>query len=239
MRDRRAGARSRAAPVMRRSVARRSMRAPARAARVRRCRSSGSGRRRRASIALVCASSSAVIVAKSFACSTSRAEKVCAASRSMSWSSSGTGGAACGCSACARREGSGGGSSFSPKRPSTRRQLLRHHPLEQPRILPEEVECLLEERQMLLLGHEHRGERRAEIVALRDAHRFHRGERVDHLGGAERQARACATAARSAGRSRRDARAAAARLTPRRPPAPRPRCAPPLPAATRRCRPGT
>ena len=102
------GVRSRAAPVMRRSVVRRSMRAPARdrtrAALRQLAAAAGAGAR--ASPWPVPARPT-VIVAKSFVCSTSRAENVCAASRSMSSSSSSGGARLAGCSACARRDGSG------------------------------------------------------------------------------------------------------------------------------------
>ena len=53
--------------------------------------------------------------------------------------------------------------------------------LEQPRIAPEEVERLVEQREMLVPRHEHRGERRAEVGAVVDADRLDRGQRVEHL----------------------------------------------------------
>src|SRR6185437_2222998 len=69
------------------------------------------------------------------------------------------------------------------------RQQRRHHLLEEPRVAPEELERLLEDRQLLAPGNENRRERLAEIGAIRDADGVDGRERVDHLRGTERQAR--------------------------------------------------
>jgi hypothetical protein len=68
-------------------------------------------------------------------------------------------------------------------------QQCGEHLFEQARIAPEEVERLLEQHEMLALGHDDGSERLAEIVAVVDADRLDGRERVEHLGGAYRQTR--------------------------------------------------
>src|SRR5438034_478897 len=103
---------------MPRIVARKSMARPRAAARVRRMAISGSGSLSSASICLTSINSSAVIVAKSFFCSTSRAENVNAASNSISRISESSSGFGDWISACASRAGICGVWT-SPNRPCT------------------------------------------------------------------------------------------------------------------------
>ncbi len=153
---------------MPRSVARRSIRAPARR------RHGAPHRQSRAAAAAAArasrgpaASSSAVIVAKVLLLQDlarrereRRVELDLVARRARRFGFSG------GSIACASRAGISGRRSGSPVRAMRRRQQRRDHLLQQLRIAPEEIERLLEQRQVLAPRHEHRGERRAEVVAV-------------------------------------------------------------------------
>ena len=105
-----------AAPTLRRSVARMSIDRPRAEATVLRTGSSGSGSLIRRSSAFTSANSSTLMVAKSFFCSTSRAENENAASSAVSSRGASSRGRGGGSIAWASRAGS---SAVSPARPCT------------------------------------------------------------------------------------------------------------------------
>ena len=64
-----------------------------------------------------------------------------------------------------------------------------HHPLEQLRIAPEDVEALVEQLALVAPVHEHRMQGPVEILAAREPHRLDRPQRLDHPPRADRQPR--------------------------------------------------
>ena len=62
-----------------------------------------------------------------------------------------------------------------------------HHPLEQLRVAPEDVEALVEQLALVAPVHEHRVQRPVEILAAPEAHRLDRPQRLQHPPRPDRQ----------------------------------------------------
>ena len=150
------------------------------------------GRRIRPISRRASASSSALICSKSFACSSSRADQVRYASSSTSGGSSSCSPSPVpGCLGSMRLGDAPAHLLLRLRRllALQRRQEQMHHPLEQLRVAPEDVEALVEQLALVAPVHEHRVQRPVEILPALEAYGLDRTQRLQHPPRPDRQPR--------------------------------------------------